>query len=539
MNSKLSKHGTTTRELLLLLAVWLACSLLLTTIALRDLSAPGLYYDEAVFAGMAKDFVRGAPAGPHMPFTTIGTLFGRPFPWFVQNYFGGLKCWLLIPSFAVFGSSIGVLRLTTLCLSLVALLFFMLWTRKLVGLPVALVAGPLLALDPSYFYLSEFDWGGVVPSLLCRASGFYFFLLWALGRKWRDGLLSAVLLGLGLFSKVDFAVILLGCGIALFVSFRQAVLAALRDSRSQILVCCLAFLVMSYRMFFFLTDILKEAGRFAGREGAFEEKLHTWGAMYDGSYFMRLIDVGGKFDLMFANAASVWSPFGPAVLAAAIFLAVHSIRDRNEPREARVTGFVVLSLALISLGVFLLPGGVRLHHFVMVYPFPHLVVAMAIVSLWRIPTQFASAKLGLRLCSIALLSAVLAGHVSALWQTQRLIAETGGRGWWTNAIDRFCEDVKDQAGLTIVSLDWGFNEQLCFLTEHKKLSEPFWNEQPALIPGAVYLVHPREYALFPQGQELLDFAARNPGRGFSIQPYQDRQGKVAFYAIQFRPPIGR
>ena len=229
MNSKLSKHGTTTRELSLLLAVWLACSLLLMMIALRDLSAPGLYYDETVFAGMAKEFVRGAPVGPHMPFTTIGTLFGRPFPWFVQNYFGGLKCWLLIPSFAVFGSSIGVLRLTTLCLSLVALLFFMLWTRKLAGLPVAIVAGPLLALDPSYFYLSEFDWGGVVPSFLCRASGFYFFLLWALGRKWRDGLLSAVLLGLGLFSKIDFAVILFGCGIALFVSFRQAALAALRD----------------------------------------------------------------------------------------------------------------------------------------------------------------------------------------------------------------------------------------------------------------------------------------------------------------------
>ena len=536
MNIGNSKHDTTTREGWQLLAVWLCCSLLLTGVALRDLSAPGLYYDEAVFAGMAKDFVRGSAAGSHMPLTTVGTLFGRPFPWFVQNYFGGLKCWLLIPSFAVFGSSIAVLRLTTLLWSLVALLFFMLWTRKLIGLPVALVTGPLLALDPAFFYLSEFDWGGVVPSFLCRASGFYFFLLWALERKWRDGLLSAVLLGLGLFSKIDFAIILLACGIALFVSFRHAAVTALRTSRAQILVCCLAFLVVSYRMAFSLFDILKEAGQLADRAGAFQEKLHTWEAMYDGSYFFRLMKVGGSFELMFANAVSVWSPFGLAVVAATAFLAIRAIRVRNGAQETRVTWFLLLSLALITLGVFLLPGGVRLHHFIMVYPFPHLVVALAIIQLWQMPARLALARLGLRLSSVAVLCAVLAGHLSALWQTQQLIAETGGRGWWSNAIERFCEDVRDQPGLTIVSLDWGFNEQLCFLTENKKLSEPFWNEQPSLIPGAVYLVHPREYALFPQGQELLDFATRNPARGFSIRPYKDREGKTAFFAIGYQPP---
>jgi Dolichyl-phosphate-mannose-protein mannosyltransferase len=536
MNTRNSKHDTIIREIGPLLAVWLCCTLVLTGVALRDLSAPGLYYDEAVFAGMAKDFLRGSAAGPHMPFTTVGTLFGRPFPWFVQNYFGGLKCWLLMPSFAVFGSSIAVLRLTTLVWSLVALLFFMLWTRKLLGLPAALVAGPLLALDPAFFYLSEFDWGGVVPSFLCRASGFYFFLLWTLERKWRDGLLSAVLLGLGLFSKIDFAIILLGCGIALFISFRQAAVEALRTSRTQILVCGLAFLVVSYRMFFSLFDILNEAGRFASRPGAFDEKLHTCEAMYDGSYFFRLIEVGGSFDLMFANAANVWSPFGLAVIAAAVFLSVRAIRARNGTRETRVTWFLLLSLVLITLGVFLLPGGVRLHHFIMVYPFPHLVIALAVVQLWQMPARLALGRLGLRLSSVAVLGAVLAGHLSALWQTQQLIAETGGRGWWSNAIERFCDDVKDQPGLTIVSLDWGFNEQLCFLTEHKKLSEPFWNEQPSLIPGAVYLVHPREYALFPQGQELLDFATRNPARGFSIRPYKDRQGNTAFFAIGYQPP---
>jgi 4-amino-4-deoxy-L-arabinose transferase-like glycosyltransferase len=522
--------------LALLLAVWLACSLVLTAVARRDLSAPGLYYDEAIFAGLAKDFVKGSAAAPHMPFTTIGSLFGRPFPWFVQNYFGGLKCWLLIPSFAVFGSSVAVLRLTTLFCSLVALLFFMLWTRKLLGLPAALVAGPLLALDPAFFYLSVFDWGGVVPSFLCRASGFYFFLAWTQGRKWRDGLLAAILLGLGLFSKIDFAIILLGCGIALLISYRQAVLAALRNSRAQIVVCSLAFLVVACPTVFSLSDILNQASVSAGQPGAFDEKLHTWEAMYDGSYFFRLIQVGGKFDWMFGNAATVWSPFGLAVIAAAALLLVRALRARGKAPEGRLAWFLLLSLTLITLGVFLLPAAVRMHHSILVYPFPHLVLAMAVVTLWKMPADGALAKWGLRVSAVAVLGVVLAGHLSALWQTQQLIAVTGGRGWWSDAIERFCKDVKDQPRQAIVSLDWGFNEQLCFLTDDKQLSEPFWSGEPTLSDGAIYLVHPPEYTLIPAGLELLDQARQSPERGFSIRPYADREGAVAFYAISYHPP---
>jgi hypothetical protein len=195
---------------------------------------------------------------------------------------------------------------------------------------------------------------------------------------------------------------------------------------------------------------------------------------------------------------------------------------------------VLLSLVLITLGVFLLPGGVRLHHFIMVYPFPHLVVAMTIVSLWKMPAGWGLAKWGLRFSSVAILSAVLAGHLSAMWQTQQLIAATGGRGWWSDAIEHFCKDVKDQRGLPIVSLDWGLNEQVCFLTDDKKLSEPFWRGQPPLIDGAIYLVHPPEYTLKTGGLELLEYARRHPDRGFSVRPYNDRQGNVAFYAIRYR-----
>ena len=201
--------------------------------------------------------------------------------------------------------------------------------------------------------------------------------------------------------------------------------------------------------------------------------------------------------------------------------------------------FLLLSLILITFGVFLLPGAVRMHHSTLVYPFPHLIVAAAAVLLWQMSPAVPSLKWVLPASAIGLVGAVVVGNVNTLWQTQRHVETTGGSGWWSNSLEEFCKDTQGQAGQQIVSLDWGFNEQLCFFTNDKKLSEPFWSGQPSLIPGAVYLVHPREYALFPQGLELLEFAARHPERGFFIRPYKDRQGNIALYAIEYRPARGQ
>lgn len=131
----------TNRELTIFISVWLAISTVLASVTIRNLSAPGLNYDEAVFAGLAKDFVTGSPHGQHMPGTQAVNLLGRPFPLFVQPYLGTVKSWLIIPSFTLFKPSIAVLRLTALGWTLLALMLFMLWTWKLLGLPASLLAG--------------------------------------------------------------------------------------------------------------------------------------------------------------------------------------------------------------------------------------------------------------------------------------------------------------------------------------------------------------------------------------------------------------
>src|ERR1043166_8661846 len=76
---------------------WLLLAAITILFAKQNLCVPGLYYDEAVFAGMAKDFVTGQMHGQHMPDHEVVDLGGRSFPLFVQTYLGALKSWMLIP----------------------------------------------------------------------------------------------------------------------------------------------------------------------------------------------------------------------------------------------------------------------------------------------------------------------------------------------------------------------------------------------------------------------------------------------------------
>jgi len=162
------------RELSLVVTFWALLAAAMILLARQNLSVPGLYYDEAVFAGLAKDFVTGQVHGQHMPDHQVVTLAGRPFPLFVQTYLGALKSWMLMPAFRIFGPTVAVLRSSNLFWELIALFFLMLATWRWLGIATALIAGALLAMDPTQFFVSVIDWGVAIPSFVCRCALLYF-----------------------------------------------------------------------------------------------------------------------------------------------------------------------------------------------------------------------------------------------------------------------------------------------------------------------------------------------------------------------------
>ena len=135
---------------------------------------------------------------------------------------------------------------------------------------------------------------------------------------------------------------------------------------------------------------------------------------------------------------------------------------------------------------------------------------------------------------------ILGCQIFSIFKTEQLILETGGRGWWSDALTAFARQVGDRANLRVVSLDWGFNEQLAFLTDKPDLREPFWD----LLAGkdvkaprsasCIYLVHPPEYTLFPFASSFLSDAQQAAPGSVDILAWRDRQGRIAFYSVRFR-----
>jgi hypothetical protein len=529
------------RELTWLIVAWLALAAMVAVLAKQNLSIPGLYYDEAVFGGLAKDFLNGK-IHPHMPGNEIANFFGRPFPVFVQAYLGALKSWMLMPAIALFGSSVPVLRSATLCWGLIALLFFMLGTRLWLGLRTALLAGLLLALDPSYFFLSVMDWGAAVSGLLCRCVCFYLILLWWRRRRASYLFVTALFAGLGVFNKVDFAALLVAVGIAGVCCYGHRLWAVFRARPFLAALACAGFLLGAGPMLLKVPGILMYAasGQNSAGPGEFSEKLHTLFAMYDGSYFYRLMNVGGVFEKMYQEPAAVHSTLGLVLLIACVALAAMTIRSDGNRGNMRAAGFLFLAAVLTTIGVFLVPGSVRIHHAILVFPFPQLIIAAAAIFLWERGSTSRTIHRATRTLILIGILVLLGSQLRMILKTQQLIRETGGRGRWSESLDAFCRENRNRTDLTIISLDWGFNEQLVFLTDGPRLAEPAWalgrtippNTPLVRNPSYIYLLHPIEYSVAPESVTYLN-AVQNDEGGVEIRPYFDRQNRIAFYAVRF------
>jgi len=225
---------------------------------------------------------------------------------------------------------------------------------------------------------------------------------------------------------------------------------------------------------------------------------------------------------------------GPrALLGIALIIALFAfafVFDKQRVTACRVL-FLIVAALLITLGVFLLPDAVRIHHAVLVFPLPQLIIAAVASLIWN------SRPLA-RTVTLAALVIVWLSGLRSIVATQKFIRDTGGRGRWSESLNQFCSDNRNQVDLTIISLDWGFNEQLSFLTDAPQLSEPFWNFNQTLPPlpanpNYVYLAHPTEFSVLRYDAAYLS-QLQNSGADVEVTPHLDRQNEVAFYTIRFR-----
>lgn len=528
-----------------LLAAWAALAIVAVVLALPNRGTPGLNYDEAALAGLARDLVTGQVRTEHIPTVVTLPFAGRRLPWVMAGYYGALKSWMFAPAFAAFGTSAAVLRMASLGWALFGLLLFMLFARRLLGTVPAILAGALLGLDPSFFFIVVHDWGPVVPGFVCRFAGLLFAARAWQGRSARDALVAGLAFGLGFWAKIDFAVLLAGCAFAACLAWPGELCTALRERRAQAAALAGGLLLGALPMLLNLRGVLGAMAEFgAGDPRQWIQKPGAIVAMFDGSYFHRLMRVGGNFEHMWEAPAPFRTPYGIVFLLSAIVLAASALRVRPDGSRDRLARFLLLACGSILAALWFVPNASFLHHWTLVYPFPHLAIALAALRLWQAPPEGLVAAEGPRRTARAAAAlavvAVLAGHLYAIGRTERFLTESGGRGLWSDALHRFAAEIDGHPEITVVSLDWGFNEQLAVLTDGPRLLEPVWALQRGETirldpdPNTIYLLHPEPYTILPWARSrLLASGAIDPARD-DIREYKDRTGDTAFLAIRLR-----
>jgi hypothetical protein len=518
-------------------------------LALRDLDLPGLYYDEAIQAVPAAEFLREGGRPLRIPGAKSVWLGGGWFPVLTQPYMGALKSQLLIPVFAAFDASVGVLRATTFAWGLAGCLFATLFAAQILGTPVALATAALLALDPSVLFVSRHDWGSFSLGLVCRCAGLWLAAVGLARRRpaWLAG--AGLAFGLGLYNKIDLAPVLAAMAAALALSRPRAALEAIRERRRELAAFAVGLAIGVAPL---AAAGLRGAAAVGSAAGDLRiaadlpEKLSTWHALLDGSYFHRLMLAGGSFEALPDVQGAASGIFGPALVASALLLACCLVVRRPWQARERALAFVLASLALVAVALLLLPRAVRIHHALGVTPLPQLVVAAAAVELWRAAATRGAARAGAALRGIAALglAAVLAGQ---LWVDLRTLAEiraSGGRGRWSDTLVAWAPELAADPAASVVSLDWGFDAPLRFVAPRLDLHEPYWSllgaarEGMQLVgtPQTIYLVALPRYRVFDLGQELLDAVARLPDGAVALRTHRDRSGEPAFLSLRVARP---
>src|SRR6185437_2195795 len=168
-------------------------------------------------------------------------------------------------------------------------------------------------------------------------------------------------------------------GIALLCFYARDLWQAVRSRWWVTTAACFAFLLPILITLPRMGKVLVVAQQTPSLTNELKEKLHTLLALYDGSYFYRLINVGGLFNKMYDQPAAIYVPLW-LVLAFAIVAVAAFVRDKHRLRSV---GFLLTSLVLTTAGVLLLPGAIRIHHAILAFPFPQLIIVTAFALLWN------------------------------------------------------------------------------------------------------------------------------------------------------------
>jgi hypothetical protein len=487
-------------------------------LAMAHLTELGIQHDEALQALPAVQLTTGATRG-NFAITWKIPLGDYHFPVMNMEYMGALKSWILTVAFAFFGATPLVLRSFGVFFGALGLGWLALAARRVWGDWVAIGSVWLVATDATFVLFTRMDFGPVALAFCLRTVAGY-----ALVRWWQSGLrqwfwLCCVLCGLGMFDKVNFLGYVVGlAAIIALRAWQQRPLLAWRDVALG-LTC---FIFSSFPLWVFNLAKGFITFRMISLPGQPASFSNLWELAFVRGAALKQMLTGRPDPFLWFNQPLpplpfglvqgwLWNLSGLAIIGLIVFALLRRRWD-----------WLLLPLltGLILIQIFIVPRPVWIHHWIGIYPLPHLMVCLFFSALGQTLSRPSLVE--------AFGSLILAG---AIWVNlalvngyQNLITQTGGAGNWSNAIYGLATHLQQHyPDQQIKILDWGINNSLYFLSRGQlNTDELFWLEnnpeslraslQSALQnQQAVFVSHTMAKSNFPKTRQLLEGAAAEAG----------------------------
>ena len=482
--------------------VFVGCVLVYVGLAAFQLRLPGLEYDEAIFGpaalGCTQDFLSPASPLPLDSAARFSPLAFSPFavrlgshavPLMVTPYQGALKVYLLAAVLSVWDVSVRTLRLPNVLVGGLTLVFFGLCVARLFGVPVALLGLAFLATDPSYIFYTRHDFNPSALVLVLVCAPLWCLARWVHTRQtwlWAGAFFLA---GLGVYNRLDSSWFLLAAGATGLGYWRQSGLPRLGPK--EVLLAGGCFVLGCGPYLFFVWQRPTIAASVRSVAGPPHELLAA--AQVKGYVLWTVLNGRSLYDF-FAdrsgiNVGRVVTPDGDTRVGS--YVASQQPLLLSSLLTGSLTPYCVLGLLvgmwwvrpppeLQALGVFLaclaacvlvVQGALRGHHFVLFVPFVQAFVAAGLLFL-RAQLRSRWARTGL----VGLGLAIVSANLGLDYRYHRLLAETGGRGIWSDAIYDLTGYLQQRCPTQRCFIgDWGLGTQVLTLAGGQlAIEEMFW-----------------------------------------------------------------
>jgi hypothetical protein len=482
------------------------------------------------------------------------TLFGYPVPVMVIQYLGSFKAWLYLPILLYLNVTPFVLRLPLLvCAAGSVWLSFALLDR-ISGRRAAVTGSLLLATDAVFVIASTYDFGPIVFLHFFLLAGLLLLLKFERTRSIRYLWLAFFLFGVALWHKALFIWMINGVVVASLIAVPDRIRAVYSPRRLLVagLALCLGALpLIGYNVVTGFATF--RTGEVASGAAPFSQKLRMLRTTLDGSVMFGWLaeeapPATAKNPTRFASRASLAvsrlaGRVQSDLLLDALVLSILALPWLWFTPSRRAALFVAVYLAITWPQMLLLPNTGGAHHVILLWPFPHFLIAIALSQV-----SFQVGKRGLAVLA-GILSVLVGSNCLVLNQYFADLVTNGPTAMWTDATVPLFRYLEPLSRRRIVTTDWGYSATLCLLSDGAipslDITQVLRDRSPAQRAWLGYLVadssalfvnHISGRETFPgQNQRLAAIAADAGLEGKTVKVIEDRFGRPRFQISRFVP----